>query len=164
MNIPGARAAWTGYLPALGPSPLRFQTPVDPSFRFVLPPLPRSDAAPATVRPRSQPVADRVAPLPPESLAAVDTVAVSPAPLDVPSGDAGPGAAPVIAEADPGGMPNLPPPASPPPPLTPQMLVPYFQPIRSGTNGANGMVALPLDFTPPLPLASPASRASYHSH
>lgn len=46
--------------------------------------------------------------------------------------------------------------------LTPQMLLPYFQPVPLGTNGGAGTVVIPLEFNPPLPVAPPASRATYN--
>ena len=47
--------------------------------------------------------------------------------------------------------------------LTPQMLVDYFKPGQCPTNAAGRFVQVPVEFTPAIPAAPPASSATYKS-
>lgn len=133
--------AGPGYLPTVGPAPLRFADPVVlTAARVPLPPL-EADARIATVPPTP----------PPETKAIPPPVELEPPPPArlVPAGN-------TAATAPP-------PPDAAPPSLentlfSPQMLLPYF--TSSGTNAAGVSVLIPLNFQPPLPSARPPSSSA----
>jgi hypothetical protein len=132
-------AAAPGYLPIVGPSPLRFEEPKSPpKTNTVLPPLPTVEVQTGTN-------------LPPENGAAL-----TPLPEPPPSSSSNAGAPPMFIVIQTNA------PALPAPeliPLAPQMFMPYFT-RHVGTNGA--AVAVPLTFLPPAPLGPPpSSTASY---
>lgn len=157
--LPGSRAAWSVYLPTVGPSPLRFQAPARVSSGFSLALVRMPDSAPAGPPLTSPAPANSPAPSSDNSPVVTD----SNAPISGFSGWP-----PDETNAEAGGVGSGPPvqisptvPASLPIPLTPQMLLPYFQPVNLGTNGGTGTAVIPLVFTPPVPVVPPPSRATY---
>ena len=132
-----------GYLTVIGPSPIRLQAPPAPAPPPVVPP-----------------------PLPPPETNASETEAH-------PDNDQPPMATaapilfePIIVQA--GGDTNfvssiLGQLGSPPDQewLTPQMLVPYYRELGSGTNGTGKVVIVPPTFVPPAPMSRPSSKALY---
>lgn len=132
-------AAAPGYLPVVGPSPLRFEEPkLPPKTNTVLPPLPATQVQTATN-------------LPPENSSIPTPFPEQP--LTVPSNASAPPVVIVIQTNAPA------PPAPELIPLAPQMFMPYFT-RNFGSNG--GAVSVPLTFLPPAPLGPPpSSTASY---
>ena len=47
--------------------------------------------------------------------------------------------------------------------VTPEMLFDYFRSVPAGTNAANVMVLVPMDFTPAFPPGAPSSSATYRT-
>ena len=132
-------AAAPGYLPVVGPSPLRFEVPKSPpKTNTVLPPLPTVEVLTGTN-------------LPPENGAALTPFPDPPASV---SSNASALSLVIVIQTN---APALPAPELLP--LAPQMFMPYFT-RNVGTNG--GAVAVPLTFLPPAPLGPPpSSTASY---
>ncbi len=154
-----AGAVPTPYLPAVGPSPLRFLSSQQPGAgTSLLPPLLMNDPVPAAAPPTNSPV-KAVAATPPA------TNAPSVVPTQARQTNAAPAVVTNAVVASP------PPPAGPAFPMvdsadlgksmTPQMLMQFFK--NSGatnqTNGATSAVVLPL-FTPPKAVGNPPSSTS----
>jgi hypothetical protein len=139
-------SAGPGYLPVVGPPPLRFAplSPPSPAVLTSLPPL-------AVVEPRPDPSA--VEPLPP---ATATNAAVGPVPTD-------PFAAPPVAVPLPTPATNVPygvPVESQP--LVPQMFMKYFI-GGTGTNANGVSIYPPVGFVPPLPIVPPSSSATFQT-
>jgi hypothetical protein len=162
MAMPAAAmgaASGTGYLPRVGPSPLRLQTVVE---RFVppdMPPLAENDDPP-------QPEVTSPAPDPMSNAFKLEDYLTPNASLWT-----------GIVENLVGSARRSSEPENPPQEpatsvssandivvVTPQMLVEYFRPGASGTNGGVASVTVPVDFTPPTTHTTPqSSRATYMS-
>jgi hypothetical protein len=162
VAVTGAVAASPGYLPAIGPSQLRFESPAtttpvpSPLPPLVTPSVSPPDVAgttPAAVKPEGAPVpepamANASPPLAQSPVA--DTtmtntitapVANSPgSPLMMPLGDLN-GAAM----------------------LTPQTLVPYFINRPGNTNANSATLVVPVGLSPAAPAAPPSSTSVYFS-
>lgn len=151
-----ATAAGPGYLPTVGPAPLRFEIPAPPVVApAALPPLvfiePRrpadadetvasaSPATPAPGVPAATPTAPATSP-------AESSVLVSPlGPLE-----------PFAAAT------NSPAVTSDSEVVAPQMLLKYF--VRpAGTNSAGVSIFAPVGFVPPQPLTPPSSSATFQT-
>jgi len=135
--------AASGYLPAVGPVPLRFRPAAQPATNLVFIPLPPPDP------PSPPPDASSAPPAPP---AATNTEAKQTPPVIPPSS---PGPTNTVASG----------PASPndaasgsAPLISPQMLLRYF---NRATNGAAAGIIAPVDFAPPAPATPPSSTATY---
>jgi len=149
--------AGEGYLPTVGPAPVRFETPAPPApVTVAFPPLvfieprPLTDtnetvapASPAESVPNLPGAAPtEVTPPPPAEV----TIFVSPlGPLE-PTGVATNSlAAPAETEV-----------------IAPQMLLKYFM-RPAGTNSAGVSIFAPVGFVPPQPLAPPSSSATFQT-
>lgn len=159
-----------GYLPAVGPAPLRFRAEVD-GAPFVLPPLAPPD--PPFVKSKETNTVEAVTPTTatPETNTvtneAVETVSVP---------DTNTMAQPMIVDtngvlsASAAVTTNVPPAVANPPvfiapsagaaPMSPQMLLQFFR-DRSGSNTTTTIVA-PVGFTPPAPAIPPSSTATFN--
>jgi len=127
-------AAAPGYLPVVGPSPLRFEEPKSPpKAHLILPPLPMVEVQTGTNLPPENGSAFTPWPEQPPS---VSSNASAPLLVIVMQTNAPALAAPELL------------------PLAPQMFMPYFT-RNVGTNGA--AVSVPLTFLPPAPLGPPPS-------
>ena len=169
-----ALAADRGYLPAVGPPPLRFALPPDasPAPPVVLPPLAANAVDPAAATP---------------SMPAPSTGAVTAASRRIDGGPAAAASATATLTAGsrradkPGGLSALDParpealegaesillapdraPAPEPELLTPQMFMKYFT-TRTGTNSAAIGVITPVSFVPPQLPASSSSSATFET-
>ena len=134
-----AVSAGPGYLPTIGPAPLRFRAELPPAVNVVKMPLPPPAPAPAAPPPSST----------------TPTAAA-----DIPT-NAAPAAAPVLLTAT---NPPVTPeavPASSEPRISPEMLLKYFTP--SPNRPASGVIA-PLDFAPPATAKPASSTATYSVH
>lgn len=130
--------AGVGYLPTVGPVPLRFETPPAPKpAHRPLPPLEQFDASRPAV-PCESAAAD--AALAPAQPSGEPVSAVSPAPLPAVTNLVQ--APPPVAEV-----------------VTPQMFVKYFTGARS--NAPANAVFLPVGFRPALPNTGNSSTATY---
>lgn len=163
-SLPQGRLAGpapAGYLARWGPVPLRFRAP-PPSVASGLTLLAqwRAPSAAATHPPGTTVAAPEAAPpiVPPDlnlfpallnPATAVQAAAVSPPAIVVSPGAAGSDS-----------LFPLPAPLPAGPAITPQMLLQFFKPVASGTNGPAG-VLVPIQFNPPVPLTPPSSRATY---
>lgn len=133
-------AAAPGYLPVVGPVPLRFRPAIQPETNMVRIPLPP---------PNLPPPAPEIPPAPP---AATNTVAQKTPPA------ASPPAAPAPATVS-SNQANAEGTFSPAEPLiSPQMLMRYF---NKSTNGASGGIMAPVNFAPPAAVSPPSSTATY---
>lgn len=134
------------YLPASGPSPLRFEVAMARTFRFPAPkPVVTKTNAPAAPVETSTEVPSPVAPVEPVP-AQVETAEVQPLPIGDP-------VEPLNQRASA--------PASDMLMVTPQMLVEYLKPTPGVTN-SNVSVLVPFTFKPPLEKTpTPSSRATY---
>ncbi len=130
-------SAGPGYLPVVGPAPLRFQAGSPPSANIIKMPLPPPDPPPSAAKSASA--------APPSAADAQTNAAPAavPALLTVTNNPVSPEAAPANSE----------------PKISPEMLLKYFTP---STNRPAGGVIAPLDFTPPA-LAKPASSTATYS-
>ena len=145
-----AGAITPGYLPVIGPSPIRFQTEARAAPRVSLPPLQTGveakpvDAGEAHDKP---PVTNVLATNAGPATAAVAT--------NADSSSAGVAAAPLP-------VPTLVAPPAAPTVVTPQMFLPFFTQAPGATNAPTATVVLPagLNFTPPVP-TPPSSSATY---
>lgn len=146
-------AAFPGYLPRGGPTPLRFMLPAPVLAQASLPPLVVTPPDPAPPPTNAPPPAPTVPP--PISL-----------PADAQT------APPVAPEQKAQTMPEAGPPPPPPPGfavpdhnspalITPRSLLQYFLPGQDATNSPAYMI--PMGFAPPLPSAPPSSSATYNS-
>jgi hypothetical protein len=119
------------YLPAVGPSPLRFFAPLAPPVKTFTPPPPPAPEPPKPVKVELPPPTPPPAAVIPEP-AAVTNQAIS----------------------------GFSQPAQPEEVVSPQMLLKYFN-KSSSSNGVSATVIAPLDFTPPKPAEAPSSKATY---
>jgi len=128
------RIASRGYLPSVGPVPLRIRVPETPSTNLVHMPLPPVEPEPViTATPSEQIAAAKPAPPPRPAAPSPNTNApVQTEPLGTP-----PTADPLIS---------------------PQMLLKYFSHTTNGP--ASGVVA-PMDFTPPASARPVSGSATY---
>ena len=133
-------SAAPGYLPAVGPVPLRFRPTPPPAEALVQMPLPPPDPP--------SPAPDIPSPL----SAAANTATNKTPPA------ASPSSVPVIATATNGPAQPDANPSGSEPRISPQMLLRYFS--RS-TNGAAGGMMAPVDFAPPAAATPPSSTATY---
>jgi len=141
LGLAFAVSASPGYLPAVGPAPLRFRPAAPPAANLVIMPLPPPDPPPSA---------------PPSAASIPPPAAAAQAKTNAPA--AGPASAPVLLTAT-----NNPaaPEAAPPgsdPKISPQMLLKYFTP---STNGVSGGTIAPLDFAPPPAAKPPSSTATF---
>jgi hypothetical protein len=167
-----AAAGPTGYLPVVGPAPLRLVRRLPPPPIATLPPLFLIDPPVA-----EQPAGDNPPPVPtpphnaPEAAYSRPVLPTDATLAGFPATAAQEGTA---SAADPATLPEpVPwPPSVPAPPtagaplppvaplVTPQMLLQYFRP--SGSNYLNGAWSIPV-FVPPVPPPPPQSSATYRS-
>ncbi|MGD0412252.1 MAG: hypothetical protein ABSC18_11170 [Verrucomicrobiota bacterium] len=124
-----------GYLPAVGPVPLRFRPDAQPATNLIRMPLPPPD-------PPSTNLPDFSAPSVPSAASAKPAPALPAAALPATNTPAGADATPSASE----------------PRISPQMLLRYF---NRSTNGAAGGILAPVDFAPPAAAAPPSSTATY---
>jgi hypothetical protein len=167
-----AAAGPTGYLPVVGPSPLRLTRRLPPLPPPTLPPLFLADPPVA-----EQPAGENPPPVPTPTPTAPEAANRLPVlPTDATLAGFPPTAAQegTASAADPATVPEpvpwppsvpAPPAAGPPLPpgsplVTPQMLLQYFRP--SGSNYLNGAWSIPV-FVPPVPPPPPHSSATYRS-
>jgi hypothetical protein len=145
----GINGAIGAYLPALGPAPLRFQSP--PAFVATVSMLPPLRSAEAEV-------------LEPEPAVTNEAAAAEP-PVVQP-------AAPAVSAERKNTLAEAVPPvesAPPPPPVeipatpivTPQMLIEYFRPSATGTNAGTSVI-IPGAFLPPQSAPPSSSAATYN--
>lgn len=137
LNAVAAASSGPGYLPVVGPPPLRFARRIQSPTNHFVPPVPEPAAA--------------VAPPPaPEKLAVLPAPAPHPTDAALSPTNAQP------ATAAPAQLPI----ESPPPDgavVSPQMLMRFF---NKSTNGQTSVVA-PMEFNPPRPAGPPPSTATY---
>lgn len=144
-------AAGPGYLPTVGPAPVRFETPAPLVEATVpLPPLvfieprPATDTVTAASPTSPAPNVTSAAPTEtPTSASAESSVFISPLGPPEPTGVAT--NAPADTEV-----------------VAPQMLLKYFT-RPAGTNSAGISVFAPVGFVPPQPLAPPSSSATFQT-
>lgn len=171
----GAAPGPTGYLPVVGPAPLRLTRRLPPPPPATLPPLLLTDPPIAErlsgQNPPPAPTTNTTANLPPEAanvppVLPTDAVLAgfpTPATQEPTAWSADPASAseplpwPPSAQAPPTAGPTL---SSAAPIVTPQMLLQYFRPI--GSNYVNGAWSIPV-FVPPVPPPAPQSSATYRS-
>jgi hypothetical protein len=137
LGLAFAVSAGPGYLPAVGPAPLRFRTDPPPATNVVKMPLPPPD--------------------PPPSTSAVATDTQTNAAPATPAA-AAPSAAPVLLTATNSPVTPDAAPASSEPKISPEMLLKFFTP---STNRPSGEVIAPLDFAPPATAKPASSTATY---
>jgi len=133
-------SAAPGYLPAVGPVPLRFRPAAPPAAALVQMPLPPPDvtpSAPDIPTPLSAAAVTGAKQTPPAA-----TPSSVPVNLTATNGPAGPDA------ASSGSV----------PPISPQMLLHYF---NRSTNGTAAGIMAPVDFAPPGAAKPPSSTATY---
>jgi hypothetical protein len=132
-----------GYLPVIGPVPLRYRPAAQPATNLVFIPLPPPD-------PPSTP--PDLAPAPPARPAAADTDT-----RKTPPAEPAPSATLTnMVSSDPAGQNGVS--SASAPLISPQMLLRYF---NRPTNGATGGIIAPVDFAPPAPATRPSSTATY---
>lgn len=163
----------TGYLPVVGPAPLRLTRRLPPPASASLPPLLLTD--PTTAERASgddpAPAPDPTTNLPTEAasvppLLPTDAVLAGLPPTATQELTAGPADPASASEAlpwppsVPAPLPAGPAAPSAAPIVTPQMLLQYFRPI--GSNYVNGAWSIPV-FVPPVPPPAPQSSATYRS-
>ena len=146
--------AWgAGYLPLVGPPPLRFEKAANSARIFswtppVLAPA-TSTPPPVTAETNSQYVT---------STMSANNVISSPAAIE-------PASVPPKSPPEYSSTNSIVPtrPANDLLVVTPEMLVDYFKPNRDAANAANVHVLAPVNFTPPASVSIPFSQASYIS-
>jgi hypothetical protein len=131
-----AVSAGPGYLPVVGPAPLRFRADLPPAANVVKMPLPPPEPSPAA----------------PTSAATAPTASA-----DLQT-NAAPAAAPVLLTATNTPVTSEAAPGSSEPRISPEMLLRFFTP--STNRPASGVIA-PLDFAPPATAKPPSSTATY---
>ena len=153
MVLMGPLAWGAGYLPLVGPPPLRFEKAADSPTIFswtpaVLAPT-ASTPPPVSVETNSQYVT---------STLSANNVISPPASIETAS-------APQKSPPDNLSTNSMVPtrPANDLLVVTPEMLVDYFKPNRDAANAANVHVLAPVNFTPPSSVSIPSSQASYIS-
>jgi len=122
-----------GYLPVVGPAPLRFRPVLQPSRHVPAPP------AASTTEPNPIPEKTKIV----EPVTAPATLLSAPAPE------------PPVAAGQTNAVVE---PSRPEDVVSPQMLIKYF---NKSTNGSSTMITAPIDFTPPRSGEPPSSKASY---
>ena len=134
--------AGPGYLPTVGPPPLRFADPAaQTASHFFLPPLePVAVIAPAadadqTAPPAKKAIPPLLGPEPPQPAVPVENPAATVPPMHA--------TVPTTLES---------------PLFSPQMLLPYF--TRGSTNASGASVLIPVNFQPPLPTGQPPSSSA----
>jgi hypothetical protein len=151
--------AGQGYLPTVGPAPVRFETPAPPAPVMVaLPPLVFIEPRPLTdTNETVASTSPAAATAPPNLPGAAPTEATTSSPAEVtvfvsPLGPLEPTgvatnslAAPAETEV-----------------IAPQMLLKYFM-RPAGTNSAGVSIFAPVGFVPPQPLAPPSSSATFQT-
>jgi len=147
-----AASAGDGYLPAVGPAPLRFELPASPkvSPAVVLPPLVLVETNRPT--PQVPPMASIVAEIP----SSVETNAVTSAgPVEplVLAPEIVPDAIQTNAMQDMVPLVGA---------LNPQMFMHYFT-GRPGTNSSGVSIFTPVSFVPPVPVPPPSSSAAFQT-
>ena len=147
-------AAGTGYLPDVGPVPIRFQTPSPPAPLFHWPPLVvlQTPAVKADAPATNAPVVEEVRTAPSTNILASPPVAIT-SPSASP-----PPAAPVIPFGLPAPTPALQPTEGP---VDPQVLLNYL--FSASTNDPGTRIVMPVFIPPPPPAAFPSSHATYES-
>ncbi len=152
----------TGYLPAVGPAPLRFQELVSVA-PFALPPLQMHDPEPPAVEAaptKSAPSAANTTPAvePPVAASALPTLSPKTVPTATDTN--------AVNVVEPLQIPLLiplpmptPPDASAPAILSPQMLLHFFN-QQNSTNRASTLVT-PVEFSPARPSTLPSSTSTY---
>ena len=145
-------AAWAepvGYLPLLGPGPLRFQSAPKPVSLASLPPLSMGEAmAEKSEKPDTKPAATN------ETATAVEKIQ-PPVPLEARAPDVANTNKLVVV------TPFVLPGESSPVQVSPQALMKFFQTSPTGTNRPEAVVLVPLEFVPPTPLVPPPSKATF---
>jgi hypothetical protein len=132
-----------GYLPVVGPVPLRYRPAAQPATNLVYIPLPPPDPPSTT---------PDLPPAPPETAAVADTetkttASAAPAPSTAQTN---------AVWGDPAGQNGAS--SASAPLISPQMLLRFF---NRPTNGAAGGIIAPVDFAPPAPATPPSSTATY---
>jgi hypothetical protein len=156
-----AAAAFPGYLPTVGPIPLRFATPAAPLNPALLKPLTPPAPEPMAASDRSHPSetgAAQEAPvvLQPGLTNGLPMVNSEPPPPTEPPPP------PTVSVSPLSVLPTLD--TANAPPVTPQMLVPFFvSRFSNATNTAGVSVVLPVGFAPPSPSPPLSSSATYQS-
>ena len=162
VAVTGAVAASPGYLPAIGPSRLRFESPVttthvpSPLSPLVTPSVSPPDVAstpPAAVKPEGakvpEPVMANASPPLTQSLVAdtnmTNTIAAPAANSE--------GLSPMMLPGDLQGAAML----------TPQTLIPYFINRPGNTNANSATLVVPVGLSPATPAAPPSSTSVYFS-
>jgi hypothetical protein len=120
-----------GYLPTVGPAPIRFSIPLLSVAKVFIPSAPPQHPAPEP--PKTAKI--ELAPAPPAAAAVPEPPAV----INHVSS--------VVPES-----------VAPDEVISPQMLIKYFS---KSTNGVSSSVTAPMDFTPPKPAEQPSSKATY---
>jgi len=144
MGLALGVSASPGYLPVVGPAPLRFRPAAQSVTNLVRMPLPPPDPPPATPPPT---------PLTPPAAAVTEAKTAPPA--------AAPSSAPVIlAPTNSPAGPDATPFGSEPM-ISPQMLLKYF---NRSTNGTVSGVIAPVDFAPPAVARPVSSTATYSTN
>lgn len=131
-------SATPGYLPAVGPVPLRFRPAAQSVTNLVRMPLPPPDLPPPEPSTPSTPAIPSTAPAPSKQPPSV-----------LPAASLPPTNAPVEPNAVPSGSEPM---------ISPQMLLRYF---NRSTNGVGAGVIAPLQFAPPASTTPPSSTATY---
>jgi hypothetical protein len=151
-------AASPGYLPSIGPAPLRFQGSDKTAAKFVLPPLdmgaPTNGASPVNAQSHNQANSQQ------RPATSNDIMGLlSPPPI----ADSNPNSITATAiSAGMGGMSAAPIDLTPNTQITAQMLVPFFS-AKGATGQVNSIIiATNISFMPPA-MAQPASSATYSS-
>lgn len=165
----GEHACAQGYMPKLGPAPLRFKQQKETDGKSVLPPLRMEDSpAPKAVHEPDTMPSRPAPPAWPEVFPV--SLAVPPPPPPMPLVTNVPNvmipaepATTVVAATDraiesPAGQSS----ANDMLSMTPQMFVEYFKPAPGSTNGAAMSVSMPVGFMPPAPVSTP-SKAGFNS-
>lgn len=139
--------AGPGYLPVVGPAPLRFQAPPvpPPTEPIELPPLATVDPAPKPATAPDAPVATNstpAAPVPPDPAA----LSLDEAPLDPPQ------APPLTVPL----LPNAPQTQPDQGSMAAQLFLKYFT-GQTGTNSTGITLIAPVGFIPPMPQSAPPS-------
>ncbi len=134
--------ATPGYLPVVGPVPLRYRPATQPATNLVYIPLPPPDP-PSTPDIPHAPLAPPVA----ADTETRKTASAAPAPS---------AALTNAVSSDPAGQNGTS--SASAPLISPQMLLRYF---NRPTNGGAGGIIAPVDFAPPAPATPPSSTATY---
>ena len=148
----------SGYLPAVGPSPLRFQSPPARVIAIALPPLQMgTEEPPAPPVPVDiAPVEIAVTPLAPAVAQPATSNAIAPTPT--------PTATNVVTAIAANRAPTvIVPETEAAPVVSPQMLLQFFQTKAASSTNREVSVMTPLGFNPARPAPTPSSTAAYIS-